>query len=148
MKKFKSFFAHLYFATHADKGHERRVLLNILEQHNVPVLAGQVLRFPHEENVPAARLLSLRAPPLLHLALMLVERLDTVEGGVVGQGTVGVALERPTVELAQLDRPHVSGHKGGGELDRGGGVLQKGAAGGALHARIRNYFKNWQETNI
>ena len=133
--------AHLDFAAHAHKGHERRILLNVLEQDDIAVLAGEVLGLAHEEDVAAARLLALRRAPLLHLALVFVERLDAVEGGVVGERSVGVALERPPVELAQFDGPHVGGHEGPGELDRGGGVLQEGSSCGPLSITVRiRYF--------
>jgi hypothetical protein len=38
---------------------------------------------------------------------------------------VGVALERPAMELAQLDGPHVGGNEGAGQLYRRGRVLQE-----------------------
>jgi hypothetical protein len=38
---------------------------------------------------------------------------------------VGVAFERPAMELAQLDGPHVGGNEGPGQLHRRGGVLQE-----------------------
>jgi hypothetical protein len=38
---------------------------------------------------------------------------------------VGVALEGPAMELAQLDRSHVGGNEGAGQLHRRGRVLQE-----------------------
>ena len=53
------------------------------------------------------------------------------------QRAVAVPLERWPVELAQLDRPHVGGDEGRGELDAGRGVLQQRAGRRHLDQRRR-----------
>ena len=63
---------------------------------------------------------------------MFVKRLDPVEGQELAQRSVGVPLQRPSVELPELDWAHVGGDEGGGQLNGRGSVLQQGSACGNL----------------
>ena len=59
----------LDLGAHPGEPDQRGKLLNVLEQDDVPVLPGEILGLPHEEDVAAAGLLPFGGAPLLHLAL-------------------------------------------------------------------------------
>ena len=86
----------LDLAAHAHKRYQRWVFLDVLQQDQVAVLAAEVLGLPHEEDVSTAGLLPLRRSPLLHLPLVLVQALHSVERCVLRQRSMGISLDRPS----------------------------------------------------
>ena len=106
----------LQATAHSDLTEQRRVLFAVLDQNQVAVLAAKIVGRTHEEDVSSSGRQALQLPLLGHFADVPQQRMHRM-GSVGRQRPVRVALQRRTVEAAQLHRAQVRRNERGTQFN-------------------------------